>query len=230
MSYILLKCTTTGFTTFLITKQKVPILSTVSLFPETQMNITQSFSYMYKDGSWFYKVFVGGLLVALSATTLGIPFIVGYQVRHVRDMIEKEDDILPEWKNIAGMFRDGITVLCALAIYVAVIIIATFVTGAAISLTHMGISTGIAIFFLMPLVVIQYAKQPTLFACFNLIALTSPMTKRPAAFATAVGSSLAVTTAAFGLGWMSLIIGWPFVIFWGIAVQTHILGQLARLQ
>jgi hypothetical protein len=185
---------------------------------------------MFKDGSWFYKVFVGGLFVALSATTLGIPFLVGYQVKHVRDMIEREEDVLPEWKNIAGMFRDGIAVLCALAIYLAVLVAAAFVADAAFSLTRLGISTGIVIFFWMPLVVIQYAKRPTLFACFALVTLTSPMVKRPSAFAATIGMSLAVMTAVFALGWMSLIIGWPFVIFWGITVQTHMLGQLARLQ
>jgi Protein of unknown function (DUF4013) len=195
-----------------------------------QMNVSQSFSYIFKDGSWFYKVFVGGLFVALSATTLGIPFIVGYQVRHVRNMIERDEDILPEWKNIAGMFRDGIAVLCALAIYLAVLVTAAFVAGAALSLTRLGISIAIVVSFWMPLVVIQYAKRPTLYACFALVALTSPMVKRPSAFATTIGISFAVMTAVFALGWMSLIIGWPFVIFWGITVQTHILGQLARLQ
>jgi hypothetical protein len=214
----------------LITKQKVPILSTVSFFPGLQMNVTQSFSYMFKDGSWFYKVFVGGLFVALCTTTLGIPFIVGYQIKHVREMIEREEDILPEWKNMGGMFRDGIAILCALAIYLAVLISATYAAGAAFSLVHLGVSTGIIIFFWMPLVVIQYAKRPTLFACFALVTLTSPVAKRPSAFAATIGISCAVMTAVFALGWMSLIIGWPFVIFWGITVQSHILGQLARLQ
>jgi hypothetical protein len=222
--------TTAVFLAFLITKQKVPILSTVSLFPQTQMNVSQSFSYMFKDGSWFYKVFVGGLFVALSSTTLGIPFILGYQIRHVRDMIEKEEDVLPEWKNIAGMFRDGLAVLCALAIYLAVLVSATFVAGAALSLTSLGVSSGVIIFFWMPLVVIQYAKKPTFLACFALVTLTSPVAKRPSAFAATMGISIAVMTAVFALGWMSLIIGWPFVIFWGITVQSHIFGQLARLQ
>ncbi len=194
------------------------------------MNLTQSFSYMFKDGSWFYKVFVGGLFVALSATTLGIPFIVGYQIKHVRDMIEGKEDILPEWKNIARMARDGIAVLCALAIYLAVLVSATFAAGAAFSLTRLGVSTGIVIFFLMPLVVLQYAKKPTLLACFALITLTSPAARRPAAFAATIGISVAVMTAVVAFGWMSLIIGWPFVIFWGITVQSHMLGQLARLQ
>ena len=194
------------------------------------MNFTQSFSYIFKDGSWFYKVFIGGLFVALSTTTLGIPFIAGYQVKHIRNMIERKEDILPEWKNIAGMFRDGIAVLCALAVYVAVLVSAAFVAGGAFSLTRLGVSTGVVLFFWMPLVVIQYAKRPTLFACFALVTLTSPITKTPTAYATTIGISVAVMTAVFGLGWMSLIIGWPFVIFWGITVHTHILGQLARLQ
>lgn len=194
------------------------------------MNVTQSFSYIFKDGSWFYKVFVGGLFVTLSATTLGIPFIAGYQVKHVRDMIEREEDILPEWKNIAGMFRDGIAVLCALAIYLAVLGSVAFAAGAAFSLTRLGISTGIVIFFWMPLVVIQYAKHPTLFSCFALVTLISPVTKRPSAFAATIGISFAVMAAVFALGWMSLIIGWPFVIFWGITVHSHMLGQFARLQ
>ena len=185
---------------------------------------------MFKDGSWFYKVFVGGLFVALCATTLGIPVIVGYQVKHVRGMIAREEDIMPDWKNITGMFRDGIAVLCALAIYLAVLVSATLVAGAAFSLTRLGVSIGIVMFFWMPLVVIQYAKRPTLFACFALVTLTSPVAKSPSTFAATIGISCAVMTAVFALGWMSLIIGWPFVIFWGITVHSHILGQLARLQ
>jgi len=41
--------------------------------------------------------------------------------------------------------------------------------------------------------------------------------------------SFLVTMATFLLGWMSLILGWPFVAFWGIIVESHIAGQLADL-
>ena len=184
---------------------------------------------MFKDGSWFYKVFVGGLFVALSAIALGIPFILGYQIKHVRNMIEKKEDTLPEWKKMGTVFRDGIAVLCAVVIYVAVMLAAAFVAGAAFSTLPLAIATSIALFFWLPLIIIQYAKTPTLFACFNLVTLVAPVVKRPSAFATAMGISFAVITAVFAFGWMSLIIGWPFIIFWGITVQTHVVGELARL-
>ena len=37
------------------------------------------------------------------------------------------------------------------------------------------------------------------------------------------------TLATVFLGWMSLILGWPFVVFWGMVVESHIAGQLASL-
>ena len=194
------------------------------------MNVGQSFSYMFKDGSWFYKVFLGGLFVMLSAIAVGIPFIVGYQVRHVRKMSARGEETLPEWKNIAGMFKEGATVLCALALYLAVLLAAVFAAGAAFSLTLLCIATSVVAFLWMPLVVIQFAKKTTFAACFALASLVSPMRKHLAAFAATIGITFGVMIAVFALGWMSLIIGWPFVIFWGIAVQTHVFGQLARLQ
>jgi hypothetical protein len=53
--------------------------------------------------------------------------------------------------------------------------------------------------------------------------------RHPLNFSAGLGISFLVTLATVFLGWMSLILGWPFVVFWGMVVESHIAGQLASL-
>lgn len=193
------------------------------------MKIARSFSYMFKDSSWFFKVFIGGIYLIIGLTVIGFAFVLGYEVEHIRRMVATSDENLPDWKYPGRLFREGANVLIATAVYAWLVFGAGWASGAAATTGRFIAIFVLLLFLWTPLLLVQYAKRPALFSCFALGEITASVVRRPVSFAAGLTVSTGVILATISLGWMSLIVGWPFVIFWGIAVQSHILGQLARI-
>lgn len=193
------------------------------------MKLAQSFSYIFKDNSWFFKVFVGGLFLVLSFAVVGLPYVVGYQIELIRRMTENKEDVLPEWKSSRRLFKDGSTVLIAMVMYLVPIAALKVIAPETFSRLYFVLALILVLFFWIPLVLIQYAKRATFLSCFSLLEILSRPAQHPALFIASLTLSCLVIAGTVLLGWMSLIVGWPFVVFWGIVVQSHILGQLARL-
>jgi hypothetical protein len=60
--------------------------------------------YPFTDGA---RLFVGGLVGLLYFVLIGIPFMLGYQVRCGRKILDGDND-LPGWEDIDSLFIDGI--------------------------------------------------------------------------------------------------------------------------
>ncbi|HTX18624.1 MAG TPA: DUF4013 domain-containing protein [Bacteroidota bacterium] len=193
------------------------------------MDLARSFSHVFKDSSWFFKVFVGGLFLILSMAGVGIPFVLGYEARHVASISRQQDSALPEWKRLSGIFREGMTIVAAMLVYLTVIIL----TAAGAAGGHLdGVTIGVgamAALAAKPLLIILYVRRKTFIGCFRLDDVMRSVFHHPALFAVGLGVSFLTVLGTLALGWMSLILGWPFVIFWGIIVNAHIAGQLATI-
>ena len=192
------------------------------------MDFARSFSHMFKDGSWFFKVFLGGLILLLCGLAVGLPLILGYQIRHITAVSRHDDTVLPEWKNLKAIFKDGLVVLAVTIIYLAAGVWLTIcLTGTRI-LWPAFIVTALVMFVWEPIVLIQYARRRTFLACFSIREMMTPLARHPITCVIATAVSTAVMLATILFGWMSLILGWPFVVFWGVLVQSHIYGQLSE--
>ena len=191
------------------------------------MKISLSFSYMFKDPSWFFKVFVGGLFLILSFVLVGIPFVLGYEVALIRG--NQGELALPDWKELRRIFRDGSIVLVASVIYTFLTYLPLRLTFSTVSVLPQLVAAVTGAFIWLPLVMIQFASKPTFLSCFFVSPIFSRLYRLPGSSCTALVVSLLVIASTIALGWMSLIVGWPFVVFWGISVQAHLLGQAARL-
>ncbi len=193
------------------------------------MDIARSFSYMFKDSSWFFKVFLGGIFLVVSVVFVGLPFILGYEVEYIRGVTGQEDSILPEWKNMRTLFKEGLIVLCAALIYAVVLLSLIVAVNRAPATSLVCVAFLAIIFFWMPLVLIQFTKRSTFFSCFSIIEILKPYSLHPFLYTVFLATGFFTVAASVLLGWMSMIVGWPFVVFWGILVHSHILGQLAKL-
>jgi Protein of unknown function (DUF4013) len=193
------------------------------------MDIARSFSHMFKDSSWFFKVFIGGTFLISSIVLVGLPFIVGYIIEDIRGIAGRNESILPEWKNLRQIYKRGLVVLCAGLIYAALFVaLSIAVTGKPATAVILA-AILVLIFVWMPVVLIQYAKRPTFFSCFSILEIVKPCALHPFLYAESLATGFLTIAASILFGWMSMIVGWPFVIFWGILVQSQILGQLASL-
>jgi hypothetical protein len=81
------------------------------------MEIGKAFSYVFEDENWVKKVLMGGLFTLLSLLLVGIPFVLGYMVQTIRNVIEGQPRPLPEWDNLGEKFMSGLMLLIIMIIY-----------------------------------------------------------------------------------------------------------------
>lgn len=95
---------------------------------------------MYKKGDFIYTIIsslryafsnmgsllIGGIAITLSLLLIGLPFILGYITRCMREII-RGNGVLPDWDEVMSMFIDGLRMSVIFfvyaAIYVAIVII-----------------------------------------------------------------------------------------------------------
>jgi hypothetical protein len=193
------------------------------------MEFPHSFSYMFKDASWFFKVFIGGIFLALSAIVVGLPFLLGYEIEFLRAAGRQDDIVLPEWRNIRKIFIQGLIIFSAALLYIVILsVIIVAVIGIPTTRTIVIVQC-LFLSYWMPLVLIQFAHRPTFFSCFSLVDILKRTLRHPLLYLVSLTVGFLTVASSVVLGWMSMIIGWPFVVFWGILVELHILAQLTKL-
>jgi hypothetical protein len=75
--------------------------------------LTGALVYPFTNGR---RLFAGGLVGLLYFIFIGIPFLLGYQVRCGRNILEGNDD-LPGWEDIDKIFLDGILAIIIVLLY-----------------------------------------------------------------------------------------------------------------
>lgn len=191
------------------------------------MDFGESFSYVFRDDKWFKKVFVGGLFMLLGFLIIGSFFVAGYQLEVMRRVMRRDPKPLPDWDDLGRKLGEGFMLAVALLVYaVPIMVVSSFSEGEA------GLLTGLMtlVFFLwIPAVQIQYARTSDFTACFRGGEIFQFVRKNLGSYVPAVLLSVFVYGLVLGFGWIALVIGWPWVIFWGCAVSSHILGQVGTL-
>jgi hypothetical protein len=153
------------------------------------MDVGKSFQYVTKDEGWIGKLGIGAIFSLLVVT---VPFLVGWSLGIVRNVMNDVEKPMPAWDNWGKLFMDGLKILVAQFIYTlplwAIMCIAAVLTGAMGSATEVG-SDGLAalgaitigimsclllivsvvLFFLSPAIIIQYVLTGDDFgACFHV--------------------------------------------------------------
>ena len=76
------------------------------------MNYIEGLTYITKEPKWLKKVFIGSIVTAF-------PFIGGaasngYQMQVLRNLVNRQPNVLPEWQNMGKLFNDGLKLLLAI--------------------------------------------------------------------------------------------------------------------
>ena len=139
------------------------------------MDIGKALTFIPDDKEWIKKIAIaGGIMFASSIIPL-IPllFLIGYQVAVAKNVMDGEEEPLPEWQEWGQLFMDGVVVWAAQFVYaIPVVLLAFCVTfafiGAAdnndgllalaiVSLCLL-IFFAIALVFIMPALYVQYIR------------------------------------------------------------------------
>ncbi len=75
------------------------------------------FTFITEDPEWLTKVLVGGLFALLSAVLVGVPFVLGYWGRTVKNVAAGQPRPLPAWDDLGGIFSDGLRLVGVYLVY-----------------------------------------------------------------------------------------------------------------
>ena len=85
--------------------------------PSETFDFGRCLTFVTEDPAWLTKVLVGGLFTLLSAVLVGIPFLLGYWGRTLKNVVAGHRHPLPEWDDLGGLFSDGLRLFGVYVVY-----------------------------------------------------------------------------------------------------------------
>lgn len=85
--------------------------------PSESIDFGRCFTFVTEDPNWVTKILVGGLFALLTTVLVGIPFMVGYWARTLKNTVAGVRHPLPEWDDLGGIFSDGMRLVGVYLVY-----------------------------------------------------------------------------------------------------------------
>ncbi len=207
------------------------------------MDVGKSFSYVFEDEHWLTKVLIGGLFSLASIVLVGIPFVLGYVVETIRNIMEGKEKPLPEWVDLGEKFKKGLLLAAILIVWaIPIWIIACFqavvtaIVGdsssaagfvAAIScLTSiLSILWGIIMALFEPAILTRFALKPEFSSGFAFEELWRFTVDNIGNVIIAVLLSIVASFLA-GFGVILCGVGVFLTSFWAYLVMAHLFAQV----
>jgi len=79
--------------------------------PKAGFDFVKPFAFVFEDARWINKVLLGGVFQLLSFMLIGVPFLLGYLAKLVRNVVNGVTLPLPEWDDLGEMFREGLRLI-----------------------------------------------------------------------------------------------------------------------
>jgi hypothetical protein len=77
----------------------------------------RSFSFVTEDPDWVKKILVGGAFALACAVLVGVPFVLGYFSRTLRNVVAGEPRPMPDWDDLGGIFNEGLRLTAVYLLY-----------------------------------------------------------------------------------------------------------------
>jgi hypothetical protein len=218
------------------------------------LDFARAFRFVVEDPDWIKKVLIGGLFTLLSAVLVGIPFVMGYFVRLLRNVARGEARPMPEWDDLGGLFMDG---LRGLAVYLGHLVAALIlpvsagcllglVMGGAsqarggagdavgalatfgmVALYGIGALLVFALMLYVPAALLRFALYDSVAAGFEPREVIAIIRRNPGNYLLAVLLYL-VANMASQLGVILCCVGLFVLGFWSVCILAWGLGEVAR--
>ena len=69
------------------------------------MDINKALTFVTEDDRWITKLLIGSIMVLLSFLIIPILFVQGYLVHIVRNVMDGEEKLMPEWDQSSSIFK-----------------------------------------------------------------------------------------------------------------------------
>ncbi|MCG8607488.1 DUF4013 domain-containing protein [bacterium] len=205
------------------------------------MNYSEALSFTFNDEDWLKKLGIGGLFALLSVYAglffiLGF-FIMGYYIGVLRNVMKGEEKPLPDWSDMGKIFVDGLLATIITLFYFVVIggICAMMIVNVAndympdhervLLIIFISLATLVALTFFINYGLMQLAATNNFAAAFQPASMIRLIKDN-------LGNFIAVTVFSITLNGLLFLAGLgivsPFTNFWGLIVQAHLFGQVAK--
>ena len=77
----------------------------------------RSFSFVTEDPEWVKKILIGGAFAVACLLLVGVPFVLGYFSRTLRNVVAGEPRPMPEWDDLGGLFNEGLRLTAVYLLY-----------------------------------------------------------------------------------------------------------------
>ena len=85
--------------------------------PSETIDFGRCLTYVTEDPAWVTKILVGGLFTLLSMVLVGLPFMLGYWGRTLKNVAAGHRHPMPEWDDLGGLFSDGLRLFGVYFVY-----------------------------------------------------------------------------------------------------------------
>ena len=92
-------------------------MPTAAPAPQGSVDFGRSFTFVTEDPGWIRKILIGGLFALACALLVGIPFVLGYFSRTLRNVVAGEPRPMPEWDDLGGIFNEGLRLTAVYLVY-----------------------------------------------------------------------------------------------------------------
>jgi hypothetical protein len=222
--------------------------------PRGSIDFGRSFTFVGEDPDWLKKLLIGGVFTLACAILVGIPFVLGYCSRTLRNVTAGTRPELPEWDELGGLFEEGLPLTAVYLVYTlglivvigalaAVLLVPVFVASGSgkpsDALGALG-AVGIVAFYGV-VMLLSFAMALYLPAALARAALRGSFAdgfavRQNFAFITANLGNYALSLVSYLLaaflaqfGFLLCCVGLFPAAFWSYLVVTSALGQTVRL-
>lgn len=91
--------------------------------PRAGIDFGRSFTFVGEDPDWLKKLLIGGAFTLACAILVGIPFVLGYFSRTLRNVAAGSRPELPEWDDLGGLFEEGLRLTAVYLVYTLGVIV-----------------------------------------------------------------------------------------------------------
>jgi len=202
------------------------------------MNISNAFSYLFKDEKWLEKVLLGGLFVFLCIFVVPIPLLAGYLVELMGNVARGERDPLPVWNKLAGKYKNGLwLILINVAynlppIFLRILRSVSSELGGGFLLLSFWLSLLIIIYhlvvlFVQPVATLHFAVNKRIEDAFDVKKILGFVRRNFVDLLVIFVMNIVLVLVA-GSGLLIIIIGALFTSFYALAVRAYLYGSLYR--
>lgn len=85
--------------------------------PKAGYDFVKPFAFVFEDARWINKVLIGGIFQLLAFMLVGVPFLLGYLAKLVRNVVADVTLPLPDWDDLGEMFGEGLRLVGVALIY-----------------------------------------------------------------------------------------------------------------